>query len=196
MSSSPSPTPTDMLSTEGSEISTYYLIIGSSALATLVTIISIITAVISYKCGRRIERMQRRPHRERSSTELINNELYEKNKGHSYDNTGEAYIEMTDFSPKSDDDSYSKLQHNNSNKYTGIEITETIYSSLQQKTDMPSTQQVNGTDSMIYTSLNPDTIDNASDYNVTTSSKSTSSPSATTDHRPSSVVAYEQLKDY
>ena len=142
-------------------ISTIYSIIGGSALAgTIVAsiIICIIAAIISYKCGRSIERKHNNMgHRERSTTELIANELYKTN---STNITDEAYAELKDLYPVTEEDSYSKLKHN---QYSEVEPT---YSKIQHETDQ-KTQAIGVVESSrAYTSLIPVTLDKPSNYDV------------------------------
>lgn len=139
-------------------ISTTNIIILGSALVAfeIFSIIICITAVIaSYKCGKR---KQNSSQRERSTTELIANELYKTN---STNITDEGYAELRDLYPVTDDDSYSKLKHN---RYTEVEPT---YSKIQHETDQ-KTQAIGVVESSrAYTSLTPVTLDKPSSYDVT-----------------------------
>ena len=138
-------------------ISTTNIIILGSALVAfeIFSIIICITAVIaSYKCGKR---KQNSSQRERSTTELIANELYMTN---SINTTDKGYTELRDLHPVTDDNSYSQLKHN---RYTEIE---SIYSKVRYETDQ-KTQAVGVMESSrAYTSVTPVTLDKPNSYDV------------------------------
>ena len=165
-----------------------YTIIGASALAVLAlvfTALCIITMIISYKCGKR---KQVNSFRDRSSTELIDNELYRNNNATSINNIDEEYTELRDV--KNDPISYSKLQHN---RYTEVDPADATYARIQHETET-GIQELNevpgvagASDSRVYTSLNPATLDKQDNYDVTIISNDTDN---------TSITSYEELKDF
>ena len=165
-----------------------YTIIGASALAVLAlvfTALCIITMIISYKCGKR---KQVNSFRDRSSTELIANELYRNNNATSINNINEEYTEVR--AAKNDPISYSKLQHN---RYTEVDPADATYARVQHGTET-GIQELNevpgvagASDSRVYTSLNPATLDKQDNYDVTIISNDTDN---------TSITSYEELKDF
>lgn len=158
-----------------------YTIIGASALAVLAlvfTALCIVTGIISYKCGKR---KQANAFRDRSSTELIANELYRNNNANSINDDIEEYTELRH--EMNDPISYSKLQHN---RYTEVDITDATYASIQRETvnEVPGER---ASDSRVYTSLNPATLNEQDNYDVTITSN---------DADNNSIESYEELKDF
>ncbi|XP_019859474.1 PREDICTED: uncharacterized protein LOC109587694 [Amphimedon queenslandica] len=164
-----------------------YTIIGASALAVLAlvfTTLCIVTGIISYKCGKR---KQANGFRDRSSTELIANELYRNNNANSINDDVEEYTELRH--EKNDPISYSKLQHT---RYTEVDLTDPTYASIKHETEtaMQELNNVPGegaSDSKVYTSLDPATLNEQDNYDVTISSN---------DADNNSIESYEELKDF
>ncbi|XP_019859551.1 PREDICTED: uncharacterized protein LOC109587766 [Amphimedon queenslandica] len=164
-----------------------YTIIGASALAVLAlvfTALCVVTGIISYKCGKR---KQANGFRDRSSTELIANELYRNNNANSINDDVEEYAELRH--EKNDPISYSKLQHT---RYTEVDLTDATYASIKRETEtaMQELNDVPGEgagDSRVYTSLDPATLNEQDNYDVTISSN---------DADNNSIESYEELKDF